>query len=681
MTRCGCEQRLSSGRKFLPSGHARNVARKRSPGGNVKRVPEAQSPKVVVVPFGVPSEGHGLGLGLAARLHSFAQLNGENVALAQLFSHPSEGKGDPERSVGAPTPVEAFVPPTAWKDLVGHGNVPAEIHSVVTGAFEPPIEGRGLLQILVFDGRDGRARARVEAHVDPSRAGETVLDAFSEVWSSLNGDLGAVRDIRDLNWDALESVLRAERCALHDPHRGGPHDRLAAMLHLGRAIGDAPASRFPAGRLAAIALDSALALPADPKLSLAALRALSRAAEDAPDQVDLIEATAALTLRLGDPTLAESHVRRAIHCDPERARLYALLGEIARARGDLPGALRSVEEGLSRHPDDALLGTEKGVVLAEQGDMEAARAAWKHVLRQSLHPPAFANLASVALRTNDHESASGLVDLALKTPNAHPEVFRRAIHLALQSEPDGLARAARVDKLAQGMLDVVPSDPWATFARAKALAQLGQADESKTMLHRVESMAPGSPLAAEAQRGRVALEDPKVSLEIDAVLRAAHHAELADLEAIVARANRIALEHPAWMAHFAAGIAYKRLGQFLRARTAFEAALVSAPGCTPAHAELAHVFIQLTDHGAARKHAERACELEGETPRNLGTLASVLHSSGKRDEALLAIEKALLLDATDEANRALAERIRAGSSLRVGPLSRIRESFARWTKR
>ncbi len=204
----------------------------------------------MIVPFGVPSDGHGLGLGLAALLHSFAQLDGESVALAQLFSHPSPGAQNAvQRSSGSTTgrtPVEAFVPPTAWKDLVGHGNVPAEIHSVVTGAFEPPTDGKGLLQILVFDGRDGRARARIEAHVDPARAGETVLDAFSEVWSALDGDLGAVRDIRDLNWDALESVLRAERCALHDPHRGGPHDRLAAMLHLGRAIFDAPASRFPA---------------------------------------------------------------------------------------------------------------------------------------------------------------------------------------------------------------------------------------------------------------------------------------------------------------------------------------------------------------------------------------------------------------------------------------------------
>ena len=34
---------------------------------------------------------------------------------------------------------------------------------VVTGAFEPPTAGRGLIQLLVFDAKDGRTRARVEA--------------------------------------------------------------------------------------------------------------------------------------------------------------------------------------------------------------------------------------------------------------------------------------------------------------------------------------------------------------------------------------------------------------------------------------------------------------------------------------------------------------------------------------
>ena len=44
------------------------------------------SPRAVVIPFEVPDDGRGLGLGLAALVHSFAQIDGESVALAQLLA-------------------------------------------------------------------------------------------------------------------------------------------------------------------------------------------------------------------------------------------------------------------------------------------------------------------------------------------------------------------------------------------------------------------------------------------------------------------------------------------------------------------------------------------------------------------------------------------------------------------
>ena len=111
--------------------------------------------------------------------------------------------------------------------------------------------------MLAFDSRDGRTCARVDAPIDDVRAGATLVGAFEQLWSGLGGEIGALQGLRELGWESLESVLRAERCALHDPSRGGPHDRLAAMLHFGRAIEDAPAARYPAERLAWIALETA----------------------------------------------------------------------------------------------------------------------------------------------------------------------------------------------------------------------------------------------------------------------------------------------------------------------------------------------------------------------------------------------------------------------------------------
>jgi tetratricopeptide (TPR) repeat protein len=669
------------------------------------------SPRAVVIPFGVPDDGRGLGLGLAALVHSFAQIDGESVALAQLLSSQpvasarssrtrasedededdEEDDADDGESLEMRTetrPVEAFVPPRAWKDLTGgSSSEPTGVSFVVTGAFEPPTDGRGLIQLLVFEAKDGRTRAKVEAQVDGENAGRALLAALDDLWAQLDtstSQLGTVRDIGDLSWEALESVLRAERCALHDPLRGGPHDRLAAMVHLGRAIGDAPDARFPASRLASLALDLATFVPADRKLADAALRALVRATADAPDNADLLEAIAALTLRVGNGEDAELRAMEAIAIDPERPRLYALLSEARRSRGDLPGALSAIEDGLLRGTDDPLLNTERGIVLAERGNHDEAERAWRMVLEvdplRPLYPPAFTNLASLVMERRDAVAAARLVDDALVRGPAHPDVLKRAIQLSLAAEPEGVARAARVGKLAHALVERVPNDAWATLALARALAQTGDKIAAIRRLAQVEELAPASSLAAEAQRARFALEDPQASLELDAVLRAAYHAPLDDLEAIAVRARKLAMVHSAWAAYFAVGIAERRLESWRAARDAFGEALRVSPGCTPAHLEIVGAHVALENAEAALDHAQRACELDGDTARTLAVLATALLAAGQRDEALDAIDRSLSLDATDEANRALAERIRSGRA-RTGTLTRLRDTFARWRRR
>jgi len=643
-------------------------------------------PRAVVIPFGVPDDGRGLGLGLAALVHSFAQIDGESVALAQLLARKNQPADDdddeptpaPRREAG---PVEAFVPPAAWKDLTGNGAAPTGVSFVVTGAFEPPVDGRGLIQLLVFEAKDGRTRARVEAHVDGENAGRSLLAALDEAFSHLDGELGTVRDIGDLSWEALESVLRAERCALHDPLRGGPHDRLAAMVHLGRAIGDAPDARFPATRLAALALDVAVATPSDPKLADAALRALHRATLDAPTNADLVEALAALSLRVGKANEAEALVRKALEIEPDRARLYALLSEARRSRGDLEGALSAIEDGLLHGADDPLLNTERGIVLAERGNLDDAERAWRMVLDdRPLYPPAFTNLASLVMDRRDAVAAARLVDDALAHGNAHADVLRRAIQLSLAAEPEGIARAARVATLGQSLVDRTPRDPWAMLVLARSLAQTGDRLAAARRLAQVEHIAPASSFAAEAQRGRFALEDPQASLEIDAVLRAAYQAAPDDLETIGARARKLANAHGVWHAWFAVGIVERRRERWRTARDAFDEAIRACPGCTPAHMEVVAAYVALSDPEPALVHARRACELEGESARTLAVLATALLAAGKREEATSAIDRALSLDATDEANRALAERIRAVRP-RSSTLNRLRDIFTRWRRR
>lgn len=561
------------------------------------------TPRAVVIPFAVPSEGRGLGLGLAALVHGFVHVEGGGVAIAQLQARPKDAEGDAPSS-----PVEAFVPPQAWRDLAGRADAPASVGVVLTGAFEPPIEGHGTIQLLAFDAGDGTPRARVDAPLDGKHAGATLVGALEQLWARVGGEVGALRGLRDLEWEPLESVLRAERCALHDPQRGGPHDRLAAMAHLGRAIGDAPGARWPVERLAAMALDTALGSTIDvgedsskhDALGAAAMRALERAVQDAPDQIDLVEALAALELRFGRARDVERRMNAAIAHAPRRSRSYALLSQALRAQGDLDGALAAVQTGLAETRDgDPMIHVEHGMVRAARGDLGGAAGAWRQALaRDPVHPGAFGNLAALAMRSHDVVTAQSLVDAALAAAQrAHPDVLRRAVQIAMATEADGIARASRVSQLCAALLDRAPGDPWASLAMARALVKLGDMAGARARLAHIERVAPRSAAAAEAQLVRFSLDDPAADAEVQSVVRAVASASKADLADVAARARHLAMAHGLWSAWLAAAIAERRRDNVTAARAALQAALEIAPGAAAVHAE-----IEALSHAKAPAH-------------------------------------------------------------------------------
>ncbi len=68
---------------------------------------------------------------------------------------------------------------------------------MLTGSFEPPVEGAGAIQLLAFDARDGRTRAHVDAPVDAADAGAVLVATLERFGASLGVEIGALAGLRE----------------------------------------------------------------------------------------------------------------------------------------------------------------------------------------------------------------------------------------------------------------------------------------------------------------------------------------------------------------------------------------------------------------------------------------------------------------------------------------------------
>jgi tetratricopeptide (TPR) repeat protein len=397
--------------------------------------------------------------------------------------------------------------------------------------------------------------------------------------------------------------------------------------------------------------------------------------EDAPSHVELVEALAALLLRLGQPREAERRLNAAIAVAAKRARLYALLSQALRAQGNLDAAFTTLHAGVLEVGSDPLLGAERGLVLAARGDLAGASAEWRKALeRDPVHPVAYGSLAALALRRSDAALAEGLVDSALAHAGAHPDVLRRAVQLAIATEGDGIARASRVARLCTRLLEMTPSEPGALLALAKARVTLGDLPAARTILAEIQRVAPRSVPAAEAQLVRLAIEDSSAELELQSVLRAAHVATPDDLADVTARARRLATLHGSWLGWLAAAVAERRRGRLVAARGALDVALEIAPGASALRAELVDLSLLLDDASAAIEHAKAALSLEGETGRGLVALGRALAAAGRTAEARDAARRALAMEPDNARAKDLATRL-VGDPPPAGWIAKLRSAF------
>jgi tetratricopeptide (TPR) repeat protein len=412
-------------------------------------------------------------------------------------------------------------------------------------------------------------------------------------------------------------------------------------------------------------MDTASGAVLEPKLASAAARALERAVDDAPCHVELMEALAALQLRLGHPRDAERRLNAALAIAPKRMRLHALLAQALREQSQFDAALAALRAA-SALGDDPNLAAERGLVLAACGDLDGAAVAWREALSKSpVHPTAFVRLGSLAVRAHDAVAVQSLVDGALVTAGAHPDVLRCAIQLALATESEGIARAARIARLCGRVLEVVPDDVWTGVALAKSLLVLGDPSRAHARLAEIERIAPESAPAAEAQLVRLAIRDAGAELELRAVARAARIASPDELAEVAVRARRLATLHGGWLGWFALAVAERRRGRAAAARGALHVALEVAPGASGVHIELTDVLISLGDPKGALEHARRALLLEGETPRGLVALGRAQAAAGRTEEARDAATRALALEAANDLAQELLERLSGDTAART----------------
>jgi tetratricopeptide (TPR) repeat protein len=655
------------------------------------KVPHALHAPAIVIPFAVPEDHEGLGIGVAALLMGLLGARGLKIGLAQMFIDPSEqthrdggsasagklpdfnsGKAQPMSAL----PVEAFIPYQVWKNISQRpekGRMPvdsAEFAFVLTGSFEPPAQSSsGHFHIFAYDAKTGATVTDEQIVIDAHTAGASVADAFRRVIGSLETqtqDPGTeahdpIPGLLGLDWEALESVIRAERCELHDPRKNTAHDRAAALVHLERAILDAPEALYPPERLAAIAL-SAVGGPETLRGLEAVLRTVKRALLDVPNHATLHDAALALEVRTfqTDAAFARVHLRDQANALTPLA--YSLWSELHRSQKELGAARKVLELGMRAYPNHPVLCCEQGALSFEEQDWEGAKAAYRLAL-QMMGPESYAffRLAELALHVGDVETASGLVDTVLFCPRSglSESHLHMAIKLAMELEPDGIHRGSRVAKLGKHLIEWSPDDPRPHLLTSRALARIGERETALYHLDRVEELAPKSVWASEAALGRFHLEHPEEALELEALVRATSEVTLTDLPTIVIRAQRFALLHDAiWLTHFALGLAEARAKQWTSARRAFERAASASPGSVAVWREHAKALLELGECSEALVSVERALLLEPQGAALHALRAEVHHALHSPKEARSDAEQAQRLDPNNEAYKALLIRMK-----------------------
>lgn len=418
----------------------------------------------------------------------------------------------------------------------------------------------------------------------------------------------------------------------------------------------------------------------------------------------------------GKPDTAQEHVQRAIALDGRNPDHKLILALLARARGDLNGALQAYEQALKNEPAniDALSGRVLTLLALNrpkdaEKDIKALRKAYpKHFIVNYLD-------AAVAARNQQFEKSRDLLQENLRSAPNHLEslFLLGAVNMQLEHYTLAAQNLNEVLRLAPGsipartllaslhlkreqpkaaydvLLPVLRGKPDFTQLglAGEALLQMGRTSEANALFREAAKLDSRSGAPALAM-GRASLQQDNVSEALDFLQQASHfeptrlRAELFMIRTLWQQGDRpAAMNRLAELEKSHTNVADLPLlrgsmlfesGDHAAARAPFEKALGIDPKNTRTILALVDVDRKAGRHTQAQERLAKALKAKPDDEALL--LASAIQASqkGQRDEALHLLERA----AKASPSALLPQQFLVQAALAAGQLQRA-QSIAR----
>lgn len=285
-----------------------------------------------------------------------------------------------------------------------------------------------------------------------------------------------------------------------------------------------------------------------------------------------------------EPTVRE--LERIAQRNPTAPLLLTLTRRYT-TTGEHSLAMETARRFVRLYPSDATAHNTLGIVLAERGEIDAARKAFSQAMTlNTRYLDPYLNLGRIAMFTGDKKKALAEYDRATAVDSASPRAWKgyadaaASLGYTLQAK-DGYERAIQLD----------PKNPGAYAALGVHLADIGRGMEARPYLEKAFAMGDRSPplLASLA----LALADqPRDPSDLT---RALEFAETA-----------VANGATGSMAPYAWGLALQRSGRYQEAVRRFKQTLEINEGANGAWIGLSQCYRALGQHEIADKAAERA---------------------------------------------------------------------------